>query len=241
MSYGTNSAAVIFQNVLQQDLSHISGVKNIADDIIIHGKSCQDHDKALDNCLKCLENLNLKAKGMQCSFLQKKIKFYGLIFSYDGTQLDPEHIDNLVKKIAAPTNASQVCSFLGMANTCHDYRPGYATITATLREVTKKNTHFVCNHIHQRAFDQLKKKVTESPVMTYFDTKKWSMVIVDASPVGISVLLAQREPNSQQYKIISYASRSLTPVERQYSQTDREALASVGDKALPPIFNRVSI
>ena len=63
--------------------------------------------------------------------------------------------------------------------------------------------------------------------MAYFDTKKQSMVIVYAFPVGISAILAQREPNSQQYKIISYASRSLTPVERTYSQTDREAPALV--------------
>ena len=54
-----------------------------------------------------------------------------------------------------------------------------------------------------------------------------SMAIVDASPVGISAILAQREPNSQQYKIISYASRQLKLVERRYSQTDREALALV--------------
>ena len=63
--------------------------------------------------------------------------------------------------------------------------------------------------------------------MAYFDTKKQSMVIADAFPVGISAILAQREPNSQPYKIISYASRSLTPIERKYSQTDREALALV--------------
>ena len=63
--------------------------------------------------------------------------------------------------------------------------------------------------------------------MAYFGTKKRSMVIVDASPVGISGILTQRGPNSQQYKIISYASRPLTPVERRYSQTDREALALV--------------
>ena len=51
--------------------------------------------------------------------------------------------------------------------------------------------------------------------------------MVDASPVGISANLAQREKDSQQYKVIAYASRSLTPVEKRYSQTDREGLALV--------------
>ena len=53
------------------------------------------------------------------------------------------------------------------------------------------------------------------------------MVIVDASAVGISAILAQREQDSPQYKVIAYASRSLTPVEKRYSQTDREGLALV--------------
>ena len=39
LNYGTNSAAEIFQNVLQQNLSDIRGVKNLVDDIIIHGKT----------------------------------------------------------------------------------------------------------------------------------------------------------------------------------------------------------
>ena len=141
LNYVTNSAAEIFQNVLQRNLSDISGVKNVADDIIIHGKSRQDHVKALGNCLKRLEDLNLKAKGTKCSFLQKESKFYGLIFSADRTRPDPERIDNLVK-VAAPTNASEVRSFLGIANTSHDYIPSYATLTAPLRELTKKERSF---------------------------------------------------------------------------------------------------
>ena len=42
--------------------------------------------------------------------------------------------------------------------------------------------------------------------MSYFDTSKRTMVIVDASPVGISAILAQREKDPQQYKVIAYCS-----------------------------------
>ena len=41
------------------------------------------------------------------------------------------------------------------------------------------------------------------------------------------MILAQRQKDSQQYKVIAFASRSLTPVEKRYSQTDREILALV--------------
>ena len=53
------------------------------------------------------------------------------------------------------------------------------------------------------------------------------MVIVDGSPFGLGAILAQREYQDHQYKIISYASRPLTPVERRYSQTDIEGLSLV--------------
>jgi IS1 family transposase len=69
-----------------------------------------------------------------------------------------------------------------MANACHEYIPDYATITAPLRELTKKNIAFKWENRHQKAFEQLKKKLTSTPVMEYFDTKKRSLVIVDGSP-----------------------------------------------------------
>ena len=74
--------------------------------------------------------------------------------------------------------------------------------------------------------------------MSYFDTSKRTMVIVDASPVGISAILAQREKDPQQYKVIAYVSRSLTPVEKRYSQPDgsRRFSPSMGNRTFSPIF-----
>ena len=106
-----------------------------------------------------------------------------------------------------------------MVNTRHEYVPEYATITAPFHELTKKNSRFAWNHTHQKALEQPKEKLTQAPVMTYFDTRKRSMMIVDASPVGISAILAQREHNSQQYKILSYVNRPSTSVRRRCSQT----------------------
>ena len=53
------------------------------------------------------------------------------------------------------------------------------------------------------------------------------IVIVDGSPHGVSAILTQRDQQGQPYKIISYASRALSSVERRYSQTDIEGLALV--------------
>ncbi|VDI13786.1 protein SFI1 [Mytilus galloprovincialis] len=73
----------------------------------------------------------------------------------------------------------------------------------------------------QESFDKLKNELVADRVMSYFDPNKETMLIVDASPVGLAGLLTQNG------KIIAYASRSLTDVETRYSQTEKEALAIV--------------
>ncbi len=72
---------------------------------------------------------------------------------------------------------------------------------------------------HERAFNTLKIALTSDRVMTNFDPAKQTEIWVDASPMGLGEILMQDQ------KIVSYASRSLTPVESRYSQTEREALA----------------
>ena len=123
--------------------------------------------------------------------------------------------------MSAPENVSEVKSLLGMAQYVSRYVPEYATITAPLRALTKKETPWQWSDEQQDAFDKLKDSLTKSHVMSYFNPAQETKVIVDASPVGLGGILAQDG------KIISYASRALSDVESRYSQTEREMLAIV--------------
>ena len=114
-----------------------------------------------------------------------------------------------------------------MANYSSKYIHGYATITAPLQELTKKNVKFKWTYQHQQAFETLTQALTSAPVMAYFDVTKETLVTVDASPVGISAILGQRIKETDDYRVVAYASRALTAVERRYSQTERETLAIV--------------
>ena len=53
--------------------------------------------------------------------------------------------------------------------------------------------------------------------MAYFNTRSTTKVIVDASPVGLAAILMQKKTIDESLKIIAYASRSLTDVERRFS------------------------
>ena len=96
---------------------------------------------------------------------------------------------------------------------------------STLREVIKQNK-FTWEEIRIRTFETLKQKLTSTPVMPYFDLGKETKVVVDASPFGVSGILMQKD-DTDDYIIVAYGSRSLTEVEKRYSQTEREGLTIV--------------
>ena len=77
------------------------------------------------------------------------------------------------------------------------------------------------------ALKLLKARLTSDSVMAYFDSNKQTEVAVDASRVGLGAMLVQKDPVTEDKKIVCYASKALTDVERRYSQTEREALAIV--------------
>ena len=140
LNYGTNAAAEVVQNTLLQHLQGIDGVKNIADHILIFGRTRKEHDQALDKCLTRLTEKGLTLNHSKCKFLNTTLEFLGQIFSKDGTHPDPKRVEDLLKA-PRPTKVHEVRSLLGMANYSSKYIEDYATITATLRELTKKNVN----------------------------------------------------------------------------------------------------
>ena len=105
-----------------------------------------------------------------------------------------------------------------MANYSSKFIRNYATSTALFRELTRKNTRFTWTSKHQAAYET---------VMNHFDISKETSVLVDASPVGLSAILTQKDPNQKSSNVIAYASRALSPAEQRYSQTEKEALGIV--------------
>ena len=89
----------------------------------------------------------------------------------------------------------------------------------------KKSIRFVWGQEQKHAFYQLKKAITHPDVLAYFKNDCKIRIVTDASPVGLGAVLTQLQDGS--WRVISYASRSLTNVESRYSQTEKEALAIV--------------
>ena len=75
------------------------------------------------------------------------------------------------------------------------------------------------------AFSDLKRRLAQADTLGYFDRTAKTKIITDASPVGLGAVLVQEQKGEN--RVISYASRGLSDVERRYSQTEKEALGIV--------------
>ena len=221
--FGISCASEIFQHAIEQVLMGIPGVKNISDDIIIYGKTQEDHDKSLDQVLQRLEKKGLTLNGAKCEFNKRSLEFFGHIFSQEGMSPSREKVQ-AIRDCQPPTNVKEVRSLLGMANFCARYIKDYSSLVQPLRELTKQEVPWSWSDKEKSALDKLKDALTCETTMTYFDASKPTEIYVDGSPTGLGGILLQRDSKGHP-SIIAYGSRSLTDTESRYSQTEREALA----------------
>lgn len=220
LNFGVTSAAEIFQNMLRTTLEGIDGARNISDDIIVYGRTQTEHDQHLEAVLRRLHDKGLTLNRNKCEFNKNRLEFFGYIFGQDGLSADPKKCET-IKNTQPPTNISEVRSFLAMTNYVSRFIPHYSTITEPLRRLTKKNVQWQWTHDQANAFQTLKDTLSSDTIMTYFNPNKQTEIITDASPVGISAIMLQEN------RVISYASKALTDVEKRYSQTEKENYAIV--------------
>ena len=136
LNFGICCASEIFQNAIRETLGGIPGVLNVSDDILVYGKSPEEHDNNLKQVLSRLCEKGLTLNKKKCAFSQDNI------FSKEDMSPDPDKVSTL-NNASAPSNPTEVRSLLGMANYCSHFIPNYATITEPMREVMKKDTKWL--------------------------------------------------------------------------------------------------
>ena len=222
--FGISAAPEIYQHVIQQVLHGLPAVKNISDDIIVFGKDKSEHDKNLHGVLGRFQKRGLTLNNGKCMFGVPDITFFGFDISARGIRPNNRSVE-AIRNAPTPTSASEVRSFLGLASFCRRFIPDFSTIAYPLSELTRKAVPWRWTTTHHSSFDKLKAMLTSDCVMAHYDPAAPTQLRVDASSVGLGALLTQTQQGV--VRPVAYASRTLTEVERRYSQTEREALAAV--------------
>ena len=122
-----NSAPKKYQQIIRQVVSDIEGALNIADDLVVHGKSIEEHDQSLHKVLQRLDEKNLTLNPMKCEYRMDKVVFMGLLLSKYGIGPTEERV-RAVLEAAQPTTATEVRSFRGMVGFSAPFIPKVASL-----------------------------------------------------------------------------------------------------------------
>ena len=205
LPFGTTVSAEIFQRNLLNALEGLPGVVCVADDVMIHGRSREDHDRNLETFLKrCHEN-GIKLNKDKLQLRLSEINFMGHIISQDGLRSDPNKI-KAVMEMDPPQNVEGLRRYFGMVNYLGRFMPNLSSSLEPLHMLLKKDVPWTWTDTQQVAFDAVKKLITNTPVLAYYDPHKELVLENDASEYGLGSAMFQGG------RPIAYASRSLTVV-----------------------------
>lgn len=228
MPMGLCGAPATFQRLMDLVLRglHWTSVLVYLDDIIIFAKSFREHQEKLAEVLTRLRGAGLKLKPSKCCFARPQVAFLGHIVSAAGVQTDLTKTEK-VSEWPVPTNVSELRSFLGLASYYRRFVKDFAMIAAPLTDLTGKRKSFVWTEQAHYAFSLLKQKLCSTPILAYpiFDPTCPFSLKTDASDVGLGAIVTQMQCGAE--RVIAYGSRKLNPAEKNYSVSEREALAVV--------------
>ena len=226
MPFGLCNAPATFERLMEVVLKGLSWKTCLVylDDIIVVGRSFQEHLKNLEEVFGRLRAANLKLSPKKCCIFQEEVRYLGHVVSRNGVAVDPDKT-KVVHEWPEPRDKHEVRSFLGLCTYYRRFVPGFANIAKPLTRLTEENRQFAWNEECQNAFVHLKQILVSAPVLAYPKRDGKFVLDTDASNVGIGGVLSQVQDGHE--KVIGYFSKVLSKPERNYCVTRRELLAVV--------------
>ncbi|KAH0706325.1 hypothetical protein KY289_011401 [Solanum tuberosum] len=153
-------------------------------------------------------------------YLDMFVAFLGHIVSSKGIEVNPKKTD-AVKCWTKPLSPSDIRSFFGLAGYYRMFVEGFSSIASPLMTLTQKEAKFVWSEACEKSFQQLKDRLTSTPVLTLLKGTYGFVMYCDSSRMGLGCVLMQNN------KMIAYASRQLKVHEKNYPTHDLELAAIV--------------
>ncbi|GKA04210.1 putative nucleotidyltransferase, ribonuclease H [Tanacetum coccineum] len=217
MPFGLTNAPAVFMDLMNRVCKPYLDkfVIVFIDDILIYSRNEEEHANHLRIILELLRKEKLYAKFSKCDFWIHIVQFLGHLIDSQGLHVDPAKIE-AVKNWTSPTTPTEVRQFLGLAGYYRRFIEGFSKIAKPLTKLTQKNKSYIWGEEQESAFQLLKQKLCEAPILALPEGNDNFVVYCDASLQGLGAVLMQRE------KVIAYASRQLKPHEENYTTHDLE-------------------
>ncbi|GJW52888.1 reverse transcriptase domain-containing protein [Tanacetum coccineum] len=194
------------------------------DDFSVFGDSFSSCLANLDKMLKRCEDTKLALNWEKSHFMVKEGIVLGHKISRKGIEVDKAKVD-VISKLPHPTTVKGIRSFLGHAGFYRRFIKDFSKISRPMTHLLEKNTPFIFSEDCILAFQTLKKKLTEAPILIAPNWDQPFEIMCDASDYAIGAVLGQRI--EKHFRPIHYASKTMTEAETNYTTTEKEMLAVV--------------
>ncbi|KAL7726226.1 hypothetical protein ACLKA6_001630 [Drosophila palustris] len=225
MPFGLHSAPATFQRALDSVIGPDMEPYAFAylDDIIVSGASLEEHVRNLGEVLRRLRQANLRLNRAKCKFFRRSLVYLGHVISGEGIHTDPDKIA-AVRELQPPTTCRELRRCLGIASWYRRFVPNFADIVQPMSLLLKKGQNLDWKPEQQAAFEELKARLTEAPVLACPDFSEKFVLQTDASDCGLGAVLTEQHQGAER---VAYVSRRLVKAEENYSATEKECLAIV--------------
>ncbi|OMO99181.1 reverse transcriptase [Corchorus capsularis] len=220
MPFGLTNAPSTFMRLMNHVLRAFIGkfVVVYFDDILGYNRNLNEHVRHLRCVLDVLRVEKSYANLKKCTFCTNKLVFLGFVVSSQGIEVNEEKI-KAIKEWPTPTNIGQVRSFYGLAGFYRRFVKDFSTLAAPITSVMKKNAPFKWGDEQQEAFEMLKDKLTNTPLLVLPNFNNTFEIGCDASGVGFGAVLMQGG------KPVAYFSEKLNGAALNYPTYDKELYA----------------
>lgn len=222
MPFGLTNAPSTFMRLMNHVLRSFIGkfVVVYFDDILIYSMTFDDHMIHLNKVFEVLRKEQLYANLSKCSFCTDKVVFLGFVVSAKGISVDSAKV-KAIQEWPTPTTVQQVRSFHGLAGFYRRFVPNFSTIAAPLTELIKKDVGFQWGYEQEGAFQTLKERLINPPLLALPNFDQPFEIQCDASGIGIGAVLMQ------QGRPLAYFSEKLKGASLNYPTYDKELYALI--------------
>jgi len=169
----------------------------------------------------------MKVKPSKCEFQQSETKYLGFIIGQEGVKTDSVKTQ-AIWDWTAPKKIKEIQCFLGFCNFYRRFIEGFSRTARPLYARTKKECvgNGEWGNKEQKAFDELRTKLTTAPVLVYFNPLAPTKIETDASKYVCSGILSQQCKDGK-WRPVAYRSKTMSSAECNYDIHDKELLAIV--------------
>ncbi|GKV16140.1 hypothetical protein SLEP1_g26822 [Rubroshorea leprosula] len=178
----------------------------------------------LSRVLKRCEETNLVLNWEKCHFMVREGIVLGHKVSSKGIEVDRAKVE-IIEKLAPPKSVKEIRGFLGHAGFYRRFIKDFSKIAKPLTNLLVKETPYFFDDDCMNAFQLLKEKLVNAPIIV---APCWDLpfeIMCDASNDALGAILGQRK--DRKFHTIYYASRTMNEAQKNYTTTEKELLAVV--------------